>query len=572
MAILGRASFEVQVYRDGRWAINQVMPTEEAARQQATQLLTQKTTAGVRIIKETKFSSSNVRESEIFRQMKEVEEKDDFAITPVKDAPLCEKISDYYQTAARNTMARLFSKYLEKHEMTPLELLHSHKNLKRALNLDTMVPSAVDKIASLHARATGEDARKRKDVIFEAVDRIAARAREADTAQLPELKNSTLDELLKKIDAKYQDEDERQYMANVAFVRTSVNWSGWLGKMSEILPMAKTQQDERARAMIDEMLADILVGKTIIKDVIGVSKHLGDAVMRMLDLLEGKCKPTKFAVEELVELLNYLFANDLLPRSRGVLIERIGRDLGGAVRLTNSENKSDDKKLFDAILDRVITDHGVVGGRVVALGLTERWARMNNIGGSAGRKKSMEGVRDKLTSGVQKFVYLLDMYDPEAPKDLQATIEGQVRDLAAQLSSINKIAPHARTEKSRLQEAASIQRLVIDSRLRPEVRDPIANKFDDIVSDYIIAHGVIERLDDKRLPFRERATRLVTFCASGVLTVGRATTIARDSIISYLRRKDFITEFTSDIADPAGKEQAIKDFYILLAKTGFDVR
>ena len=408
MAIFGRASFEVQVFQGGRWAINQVMSSEESARHKATQLLLQKTTTGVRIIKESKFASGS-RESEIFCKMKEVVEKDDFTVAPVKEAPLCEKVSDYYQTAARNTMARMFSKYLEKHEMTPLELLHSHKNLKRALNLDTMVPSAVDKIASLHARATGEDARKRKDVIFKAVDDIAARARDVDAAKLPELKGSTLDDLLKKIDAKYQDEDERQYMATVAFVRTSVNWSGWLGKMSEILPMAQSQQDERARVMIDEMLADILVAKTIVKDVIGVSKHLGDALMRMLDLLEGKCKPTKFAVEELVELLNHLFSNDMLPKSRAVLVERIGRDLAGPVRLTNSEEKSDDKKFFDQMLERVVTDHGVLGGSSVSVGLTERWARLNNMGGAAARKKAMEDVRDKLESGVRKFVYLLDM-------------------------------------------------------------------------------------------------------------------------------------------------------------------
>lgn len=546
------------------------MPTEETARQKATQLLLQKTTEGVRIIKESKFASG-ARESEVFRKMKEVKEKDDFAVTPVQDAPLCEKMSDYYQTAARNTMARMFTKYLEKHEMTPLELLHSHKSLKRALNLDTMVPSAVDKIASLHARATGQDARKRKDAIFKAVDNIAARAREVDAKKLPELKGSTLDDLFKKIDAKYQDDEERQYMATVAFVRTSVNWTGWLGKMSEILPMAQSQQDERARAIVDEMLADILVAKTIVKDVIGISKHLGDALMRMLDLLEGKCKPTKFAVEELVELLNHLFSNDMLPKSRAVLVERIGRDLSGPVRLTNSEEKSDDKKFFDQMLERVVTDHGVLGGSTVSIGLTERWARLNNMGGAAARKKAMEEVRDKLGSGVRKFVYLLDMYDPNAPADLRGAVEAQVRDLASQLNSINKIAPHERTEKGRLQEAAAIQRLVLNSRLQSNTKDPLANKFDEIVSDYIIAHGVIERLDDKRMHFRDRATRLVTFCASGVLTVGRATTIARDSIVAYLRRKDFIAAFTDDIPDPAGKEQAIKDFYVLLAKTGFDV-
>jgi hypothetical protein len=239
--------------------------------------------------------------------------------------------------------------------------------------------------------------------------------------------------------------------------------------------------------------------------------------------------------------------------------------------LTNSEDKAEDKKFFDELLARVVTDHGVIGGSAVAIGLTERWARLSNIGGATGRKVAMEAVRDKLRSSLKRFVFLLEMYDPDAAADLKGTVEQQIRDLAAQLNSIAKIAPHARTEKGRLQEATSIQTVVLHSRLAPEMKDPLAKKFDDIVSDYIIANRVIERLDDKRLPFRERATRLVTFCSAGVLTAGRATSIARDSIVSYLRRKDFISEFTGDIPDAAGKEQAIKEFYVLLSKTGFDV-
>jgi len=567
-----RASFEVQVYRDGRWAINEVMPSEDSARRKAQELLLQKTCHGVRIMKETKFSESNIRESEIFRQMKEVENEDDFTITPVESAPLCEEVTEYYQTAARNTMARIFSKYLEKHEMTPFELLHSHKSLKRILNFDTLVPSAVDKIAGLHARATGVDSRKRKDVIYAAVDRIAARAREVDSKPLPELKGSSLDELLVKIDAKFPEQEDRRYMATVAMVRTTVNWGGWLGKMTELLPMAKTQKDERARAMVDEMMADIFVAKTVIKDVIGVSKHLGDAMMRVLDLLQGKCEPTKFAASELVELLNYLFANDLLPKSKGVLFERLERDLSSSVRLTNSEDVNADKDFFNKLLERVVTDHGVVGGSAMASGLTQRYARINNVGGAAGQKKALEGVRDKLASGKRKFVYLLAFYDPSADTALKALISSQIRDLASQLNTIQKIAPEARTEKTRLQETAAIQRLVLDSHLEPDFRAAMAQKFDDLVSDYIISQGVIERLDDKRLAFRERATRLVTFCASGVLTIGRATTIARDIVISYLRRKDFIAEFTADIPEPTEKEKSIKEFYSLLSKTGFDVK
>lgn len=273
-------------------------------------------------------------------------------------------------------------------------------------------------------------------MIYAAIEQISKRAREVDSKELPELKGSTLDELLRRIDARFSDAEERNYFAHVAFVRQSINWSGWLGKMSELLPMAESQKDERARAMIDNMLADIFVAKTVIKDVIGVSKHLGDAVMRILDLIEGKCVPTKFAVEDLVKLLNQLFAADLLPRCKKILFERLERDLDNAVRLTNSEEPNADKLFFDTILDRVVTDHGVIGGSALALGLTARWGRLSNVGGATGRKRAMEGVRDKLVSGKRKFVYMLAMYDPNSDPETRSLIESQIRDQVAQLNTI----------------------------------------------------------------------------------------------------------------------------------------
>ena len=568
----GRVNFEVQIYRGGKWAINEVLPTEDAARRKADDLLAQKTTEGVRIIKESHFGNDSRRESEIFKEMKDVDKDDDFSIVPVDDAPLCEQDTDYYESRARTTMARLFSKYLEKHEMTPFEMLHSHKSLKRIMNKDNIVASAVDKIAALHSRVTGVDTRKRKDVIFAAVDRIAAKAREVDQKPLPELKGGTLDELWSQIDAKFKDEAERKYMASVALARASVNWTGWLGKMAELLPKAKDLKDERARAMVDEMMSDILVARTVIKDVIGVSKHMGDAVLRMLDLIEGKCQPTKFAAEDLVELLNVMFAGELLPRSRTVLFERIERDLKSPVRLTNSDEPNADKDFFVLLLNRVVTDQGVYGGRPMALGLTERWARLINMGGATGRKKAMEEVRDKLSSTTLKFVYLIEMFEPKDDPNLADAISGQLKTFVAQLDTVNKIAPEAKTQKARLQEATQVQRLVLNSKLVDPLKSMLANKFDEVVSNYLITNKVIERIDDKALSFRERASRLVAFCAGGVLTEGKAKSIARDSVISYLRRKDFVSEYTADIPEPADKERAIREFYSLLAKTGFDMR
>jgi hypothetical protein len=569
--IFGRATFEVQLYKNGRWSISEVCKSETVAMKKAQELLGLKTTAGVRIVKESHFGKDNHRESEIFKEMKKEKEDEDFAVIPVEDAPVCEKVTDFYQTASRNTMARLFNKYLEKHELTPLEMLHSHANLRRMINFQQMVPSAVDKIATLHAKATGGDTRARRDAIFDAVDAIAKKAKEVEEQKLPALKDSSLDEVLKKIDAQFADPDQRQYMANVAFTRESINWRGWLGKMTNILPMAQSQEDERARAMVDEMLADILMAKTIIKDVIGISKHLGDAILRMVDLLQGKCEATKYAAEDLVKLLNVLFEANLLPRSKKVLFDRIERDLSGPIRLTNSEQTADDKQFFDQMVDRIITEDHVIGGRPMAAGLTGRWARLYNVGGAGGHNKAMQGMCEKLVTGKRVFVYLLALYDPKADPALKAAIEEQLKRKGAELSSVAKIAPQARTEKARLQQTSMIQRLVLDSDLEDELKSVMAKRFDDIVVDYIIGNKVIERLDNKDLPFRDRANRLVSFCAAGVLTEGRATEIARQTITTYLKRKDFVSEFTADIPEPSEKEAAIREFYRLLAQTGFQV-
>jgi len=570
--VSGRATFEVQVYNKGQWAINELMPTEESARQKAKDLLAQKNIAGVRIIKESHFASDNRRESEIFKEIKQVEKTEDFAIQPVDSAPVCLQLGDYYKTAARTTISRLFTKYLEKFELTPFEVLHSHSNFKRIMNMEALVPSAVDKVAAVQAKALQEDSRKRREALWNAVDTLAKRAREIEGKPLPDLKASTLDAVLAQIDGKVADPDERQFLANVALVKVSLNWQGLLGKIAGLLPMARSEKDARSLVMVDEMMVDILSARTVIKDVIGISKHLGDAVMRILDLLEGKCAPTKFAAVELLEMLNSLFADDRLPLCKAALLDRVARDLGGPVRLTASEESSSDKDFFKILLARVISDKGVVGGSLIAAGLAERWARLNNVGGATGRRKSIEGVTGMLESSKHKFVFLLALYDDKAEADIRGAIEKQILTLVRQFDSIQKIAPTARTEKVRLQEVAAIQRLVLDSLLEDRFKRPIAYAFDVLVSDYIVQNNVIQRLDDQKLSFRDRALRLVAFASSGVLTVGKATTIAREAIVGYLRRKDFITEFSADLPTAEDKEKAIKEFYTLLAATGFDVK
>jgi len=543
---------------------------EQQALAHAEALFANSKTEGVRVLREWKRDDEEY-ESEIYCQMKTVTQKEDYSLTDVNDAPFCTKVGEYYETASRVTIGRMFSKYLERHEMTPTELLYDHKTLKRLMNFDTLVPSAVDRIAKLHARTGKVDQKSRRDEIFDAVDKIHKRAKRTADAKIPELKDIDLDAVLAQIDQEEEDERRRVAIAATSLVQASLGWRGWIAKMGRLLPMARNQQDARALQLIDSMVSDILNAKTVVKDVLGVSKHLGDAIMRMCDLLEGKCQPTQFADEELLEILNELFAAGGLPESRQVTITRISRDLKGAVRITNSELEEDDKTFFLSMLDRLVLSEKVVGGGEVAQGLAERWSRLENIGGVAGRLKAIEGLVEKLEIPKRQFVFYLSLLESNLEAELEPKVLEQLDLLIARLNSIHVIAPNVHKDFERLRQARSLQDMIMASSLEDELRLRMARAIDTTVTNYIVEEQVIERIDDKAKPFKERADRLVNFCSSGVLTEGRATEIARESITSYLRRKDFVTEYTADIPDAAGKETAVRNFYKLLAETGVNL-
>ena len=51
--MFGRATFEVQLFKNGRWAISEVCKGEVVALKKAKDLLALKTTVGVRVVKES---------------------------------------------------------------------------------------------------------------------------------------------------------------------------------------------------------------------------------------------------------------------------------------------------------------------------------------------------------------------------------------------------------------------------------------------------------------------------------------------------------------------------------------
>ena len=109
----------------------------------------------------------------------------------------------------------------------------------------------------------------------------------------------------------------------------------------------------------------------------------------------------------------------------------------------------------------------------------------------------------------------------------------------------------------------------LKSGLPEELRQKVSARLDKALSDYLVREKVIERIDNPSLHLRKRAYMLVKFCSSGVLIEGESAKMARKRVVGYLKQPNFTDRLVDDIADMAGKETTIRDFYALLQRSGF---
>src|SRR5271154_1685684 len=152
----GRQGFEIHAYRDDHWVLEDTRETESLARQLAKTTLGKPKVGGVRIVKTWRRGDGQAPERTIHEEMRGAPEPI-VAIVPIESAPFCADLNDCYKFESRLTVGRLLRKYVEQVFLTPTELMHNFKALKKFQEAETLYPSAVDRVASLQAKVANVD-------------------------------------------------------------------------------------------------------------------------------------------------------------------------------------------------------------------------------------------------------------------------------------------------------------------------------------------------------------------------------------------------------------------------------
>jgi len=557
-----KTSYEIHVFADKRWVITEMATDEAAARAFADNLLQTGNHAAVRVIRDFERMDGTHAETVLLEKKAPEKAPAELTLAPISEAPLCSTVDEVYGLESRTTIGRLLRKYLDEIVLTPTELLHDAKEMKRFGDRGNLLFSAIDRIAGLQARAAGDaDPRQRRAFLESTWETLQKRAR-AFAATKPKPPAS-----FAEARAQSASDPDPSFGLMARLTLALLERRNWQAKLELVLAWA--DEPEARTEVIDGLLADLVVPAQMVQDLLGFQPNLASALGQIVDLAEGQAEPAKFAPDLFVEL-NRLFAEGRLPRTRDALMARTTREIGGANPLSRND-PAQEFEMFHRLLRRLVGRERVTGGPLMAEALLQRSSRVQNAGGAA--MVALESVRmllGALSDGCVRLQFLLTLCGAPLAQEIGAGLTELLRTNVTRWDHIDHWCParHPPRERMAALKAANQALLTCDA-LEEAFRAGLAARIDAVMVRYLQSEGVIEKIDKTDDPLAMRAIRLVKFCGSGVLIEGQSLDMAKARVIEHLRQKQFEEKFLASVPDPAQAEKALRDFHRLLVECGF---
>lgn len=556
-------SFEIHVLQNKRWVLTEIVGDEANAVQFADNLLNKSNYEAVRVVRDFKRIDGMHKET-VIHEKAAPPRKAELALVPVSDAPICTELAQAYDLPARLVIGRLFRHYLDEAFLTPTELLHNARELKRLADKGRLLMSAVDQIAGLQAPGGGDEARARREFLHRSWDQLVVRARQATPERAA--KTSSFKDILA---AAGRAPEALDFQCQVLMTLQLLELRGWLPKMDRVLAWAAEDEAAAHFALFDGIIADLMMPSQAIQDVLGYQRNLGAALCHLCDLVEGKAEPAKFASESFATI-NRLFAEGRLPETRAALLDRIARELRSPNPLSRNE-PGQEYEMLAQVVGRLVTYRGMVGGATMADSLLQRGIRQQPMGGVSGALYAIEEVLSILGDGCRCGFFLLALAEtPREDPDFTQAFGQCFGKLARDRQHIDRWAPLRLPPRDRMAAVTACNMAVTQSATLPNaLKADLAARTDAVLAAYLEEDKIIEKIDNPDDPLAFRALRLVKFCNSGVLIRGKALNMAHQRVLTHLRQPQFEAKFLASIADPAQAERHLREFHRLLIESGF---
>ncbi|HEY1506222.1 MAG TPA: hypothetical protein VGF92_18090 [Stellaceae bacterium] len=395
--------YEVMAQRDGRWVMDCHVATEVNALARAEELYADESIAAVRVVRAHFGGGGDSFETQIMERKREARRGQPplrLAAAPDENA-WCETLSDFYGPSSRNAIARLLRNYLDRYQITPTELLHNHRWIKLLDNQESLLPSALQRMAALQAEQRKLDRRACSDAIDKFVNEASNKARDALASRAaPKLGDDGLLALAEAIGERVKDPAEHGFWQRYAVARAFEDMNALAAKFERVTTWAGADPPPAILPLIDELCAGVMGAVTMIKDTLGNQPHLGAALTALADLAAGHQEPTLAGAPAGFAAFADLMSNAAMPETRGVLYDRLQRELATDKPLSR-EAPLVQRRQFETLMDKLADDSGLfAGGPAMVAALARRSRRFDIVGG-------VEDIRLSATEPMERIAELL---------------------------------------------------------------------------------------------------------------------------------------------------------------------
>lgn len=509
--------FEVFVkkHRKASWSLVEALPGREAALKLAHTLKDSLPDGSVRVVREVWSAQEGAfRGGPIFEAGPER-----FADGKPADADAslpCVTPSDFFGAAARDTIRRVLSGWLERRQICPLELLSRPDLIEDLDGSETDLQHAVQKVAIARAQSSGAPVQTFVKQLNALVERAAAEARReaASVKALPQARSFA--ELTEKI----LDEGGPEKRMRRAIAERLADAAGLCAKTTRVLDMLDelpSQAEARTFALkqADAFLAELLSFDPAIEAITGRGDDSGVIVERLTSLYEGRADHADLAgAPPPARRLAARLASGDLPDSRAEVASRILTHLRSPKRLRPRSVMAEIElsrqlaqrlirvsgpdlhptslvEAFTCRSARLLSPEAVEEALQGAEGIPERLERLfameDNIVGEANKKKLAGYVRARLTTHATEAWF---MRGPGQPLErLSRLTRLQARALAAAFPASDKA--------------------------------ELADAFDALGLQALDETKILSRIESSGQPALDRALALLKLASSGLLPVGR---------------------------------------------------
>jgi hypothetical protein len=542
------------------WTLQEAASDREAALKLAQNLMAEGGATGVKVIKETYNDESGE-----FLTLKIFEDghnkmKLDAQAEDVPNALPCFKPDDFYSYHARATMARLLGDFLARNRITVSELIHRADMLEKFEATGTAYQHAVQKIAVAQAASTSVSVqqiiRSLNDLLTRAIQRVYRDDKRGAFA-LPA--GMTIGQLADK----HVKEPDGAYLLNGAIAGLLCD-KGWDEKLGLLLALLDdTAEDRPGRELllssVDTIVAEILRGRAALANLIPQNGNFGDSLFALVELFLANSDAIAGASPSVAVLARH-FARDELESSRGALAKRIVAEIKSNKRL-DPQSLENEVRLLRRVANRIV------------LGINKHLSHEDVIASFTLRSKRLvaldalsEILNDTCTVDV-KIERLLLVEENIIGVENKRRIADFLGTLLLSNTFEGRFLDPNVPALQRLKRLVELQTAMSRAGIPDAQKKAFCESIDRIGCQVEGQAKLIESVTLRAKNPVDRALTLLRLCTGGVLTEGRLSQRARDTVVSCLSQPGFLAAYTAQTTQ-TGQEQGVAALADMLTKAG----